>query len=49
MKEGDGIVLCTWGIISYEDIFGIPHTTKFGIQMTWLPNGSGFSYYIPGL
>jgi hypothetical protein len=48
IKKGDGKVLCTWGIISYEDIFGGKHETKFGQIITWQPNGNVLGYYIFG-
>jgi hypothetical protein len=48
IKEGVGKCLCVWGLVTYEDTFGDSHTTKFGQQITWLPNGQIFGYYIPG-
>lgn len=48
IKEGAGKSLFVWGLVMYEDIFGDRHTTKFGQQITWLPNGRVFGYYIPG-
>lgn len=27
-----------WGIVTYEDIFGEPHETKFGLVYYWVPN-----------
>jgi hypothetical protein len=48
IKEGAGKCLCVWGVVTYEDIFGDSHTTTFGQQLTWLPGGKAFGYYIPG-
>jgi hypothetical protein len=48
IKEGNGKALHVWGIITYEDIFGKPHMTKFGQTLTWLPDGKVFGYYTPG-
>jgi hypothetical protein len=47
IKEGAGKVLCMWGLIRYEDIFGKVHTTKFAHWLTWLPNQTVFGYYVP--
>jgi hypothetical protein len=47
IKEGVGKCLCVWGLVTYQDIFGDSHTTNFGQQITWLPNGKAFGYYIP--
>lgn len=46
IKEGNGKALYTWGFITYEDIFGTSHRTKFGQWVTWLPNGQVFGYYM---
>jgi len=48
IKEGSHKVLCLWGLIKYEDIFGKEHTTKFAHWLTWLPNQAVFGYYAPG-
>jgi hypothetical protein len=48
IKEGKNKVLCVWGLVTYEDIFGNPHNTRFGQWITWWPNGTVFGYYIPG-
>jgi len=37
-----------WGFITYEDVFGESHTTKFCHRLTWLPAGNVYGYYIPG-
>ncbi len=47
IKEGNGKVLHSWGLITYEDIFGKPHWTKFGQMITWQPDGSIMGYYLP--
>ncbi len=47
IKEGSRKALCVWGLITYEDIFGANHQTKFGQWLTWYPNGTVFGYYIP--
>jgi hypothetical protein len=38
IKEGTQKALCIWGLVTYEDIFGDTHTTKFGQLLTWWPN-----------
>jgi hypothetical protein len=48
IKEGVGRCLYVWGLVTYEDIFGDRHTTRFGQQITWLPNNQAFGYYVPG-
>lgn len=48
IKEGTKKALCVWGMITYEDIFGAQHHTKFGHHLTWYPNNTVFGYYIPG-
>jgi len=48
IKEGSRKALCLWGLITYEDIFGAEHQTKFGQWLTWYPNGTVFGYYIAG-
>jgi hypothetical protein len=49
IKHGTGANgLYIWGIVSYEDVFGQTHTTKYCQGLTWLPNGEVFGYYIPG-
>jgi hypothetical protein len=48
IKEGTQRALCVWGLVSYEDIFGDAHTTKFGQLLTWLPNNTLFGYYLLG-
>ena len=48
IKEGSRKALCVWGLITYEDIFGVNHKTRFAQWLTWYPNGTVFGYYIPG-
>jgi hypothetical protein len=48
IKEGIGKILCVWGVVTYNDIFGGSHTTKFGQLLTWLPDNSIFGYYLTG-
>ncbi|MGD1077826.1 MAG: hypothetical protein ABR881_05835 [Candidatus Sulfotelmatobacter sp.] len=48
IKEGRTKALCVWGLITYEDIFGRGHQTKFGQWITWNPNGVVVGYYIAG-
>jgi hypothetical protein len=48
IKEGFPEALCVWGAVTYEDIFGDSHTTKFGQQLYWWPNGNVRGLYIPG-
>lgn len=48
IKEGSRRALCIWGLITYEDIFGMTHKTRFGQWLTWYPNNVVFGYYIPG-
>jgi hypothetical protein len=48
IKEGSRKALCIWGLITYDDVFGESHHTKFGQWLTWYPNGTLFGYYIPG-
>jgi hypothetical protein len=49
IKEGTGRALHMWGSITYEDIFGDTHTTKFGQMLTWLADGKTvWGYYTPG-
>ncbi len=48
IKEGAPRGLCVWGVVTYEDIFGDRHTTKFAQSLSWLPNGTVQGFYIPG-
>jgi len=47
-KEGATQALCVWGLITYKDIFGDQHQTKFGQWITWNPNGKVVGYYVAG-
>lgn len=48
IKEGKRKALCVWGLITYQDIFGDGHNTKFAQWITWNPNGRVVGYYIAG-
>jgi hypothetical protein len=48
IKTGLERALCIWGVITYEDIFGETHHTKFGHWLYWQPDKRVFGYYIPG-
>ena len=48
IKQGTERALCVWGTVTYDDIFGEHHTTKFGQIVTWYPNNTVFVYFIPG-
>ncbi|MGC2697133.1 MAG: hypothetical protein WA738_15210 [Candidatus Angelobacter sp.] len=48
IKHGRGKGLATWGRVTYDDIFGQSHTTRFGQWLFWYPNQSVYGYYIPG-
>ncbi|MGB9071454.1 MAG: hypothetical protein WCC22_02200 [Terriglobales bacterium] len=48
VKGGEGKALTVWGVVTYDDIFGQPHTTKFAQWLFWYPNNTVYGYYIPG-
>jgi hypothetical protein len=48
IKQGLGRCLCTWGVVTYEDIFGDQHTTKFAQTIYWNPDGTVYGIYVPG-
>lgn len=48
IKEGKEKALCVWGLITYEDVFGKAHKTKFGQWITWWPNDQILGYYLAG-
>jgi hypothetical protein len=48
IKEGRTKALCVWGLVTYDDIFGESHRTKFAQWVVWNPNGRVFGYYIAG-
>lgn len=48
IKEGNGRGLFTWGVVTYEDIFGDSHTTRFAQSLSWFPNNTVYGIYIPG-
>ena len=40
--------LYVWGTVTYEDIFGDAHYTRFCQQLLWLPDGKVYGFYVPG-
>lgn len=49
IKNGfKGKGLYVWGLITYEDIFGHPHETRFCQQLYWDRVGELRGFYIPG-
>jgi hypothetical protein len=48
VKEGNGKCLYVWGRITYEDVFGDPHLTRFAQCLFWNPNNTVYGIYIPG-
>jgi hypothetical protein len=48
VKKGTSEALCVWGTITYEDIFGGKHYTKFGQILTWRLDGNVYGHYIAG-
>jgi hypothetical protein len=48
IKEARSKALCIWGLVTYEDIFGVSHKTRFGQWLTWNPDRTVLGYYIPG-
>ncbi len=48
IKEGVGKTLTVWGVVTYDDIFGDHHTTKFAQWLSWLPNNNVFGHFVPG-
>jgi hypothetical protein len=46
--RGDKGALTVWGTVTYDDIFGQSHTTKFAQWLFWYPNQTVYGYYIPG-
>ena len=48
VKHGQGPALTVWGVVTYDDIFGDNHTTKFAQWLFWYPNNTLYGYYIPG-
>lgn len=45
---GDKGLLTVWGTVTYDDIFGKHHTTRFAQWLLWSPNAAVYGYYIPG-
>jgi hypothetical protein len=48
IKQGNDKALTVWGIVTYDDIFGESHTTKFAQWLFWYPNNVMYGLYIPG-
>jgi hypothetical protein len=48
IKQGHSGALTVWGVVTYDDIFGAHHRTKFGQWLFWYPNNNVYGYYIPG-
>ncbi len=48
IKQGIGRCLCTWGVVTYEDIFGEEHTTKFAQNLYWNSDNTVYGIYVPG-
>jgi hypothetical protein len=48
IKQGGGKALTVWGVVTYDDIFGQSHTTKFAQWLFWYPNQVVYGLYIPG-
>ena len=48
IKHGGGKALTVWGVVTYDDIFGEQHTTKFAQWLFWRPDQTVYGYYIPG-
>ena len=40
--------LYLWGVVTYEDVFGDKHYTRFCQHLTWLPDDKVFAYFTPG-
>ena len=48
IKVGQQRGLYVWGIVSYEDVFGETHRTRYCQALTWMPDGKVYGYHIPG-
>lgn len=48
IKKGVEKAVYVWGLITYDDIFGEEHHTRFGQVLFWIPDGKIFGNYIPG-
>jgi hypothetical protein len=46
-KVGKGKALHVWGVVYYEDIFGLPHETEFCQCITGLPNDTIDGWMLP--
>ena len=47
VKIGKGKALYIWGIVSYEDVFGESHFTKFCQSTHFGPDGKVFGFFLP--
>ena len=48
IKQGQSKALTVWGVVTYDDIFGESHTTRFAQWLFWNPNNTVYGIYIPG-
>jgi hypothetical protein len=48
IKLGHPRALYIWGIVTYEDVFGEPHETKFCQSFTWFKTGKGEDEIVRG-
>lgn len=49
IKNSNGKALYLWGTAEYEDVFGEPHVTNFGVMITWNLKDSAFTTtFLPG-
>jgi DNA-binding protein YbaB len=49
VKKGVTRALCIWGIVTYEDIFGVKHFTQFWQIINWQMDGQTiYGHYIAG-
>ena len=37
IKFAHDFALYVWGVVSYRDVFGVPHKTTFAQQIYWKP------------
>jgi hypothetical protein len=48
IRLGKDLSVYVWGTVTYEDVFGDSHITRFCQRLTWLADGNVFGYYIAG-
>lgn len=49
IRDGSsGKGLYVWGLVNYEDVFGISHHTRFCQQVYWTISGQIRGFYVPG-